>query len=452
MTIRFLKPWNGYQPDQVATLAGGVETTLINSGIAVANTAQGSDQIIKFSTATGTVTDSAARYAIQEASGGGAATVVATASASSLRFDMPVWRKAVARARAGVGPALLAFWGDSKTAGQGGGSGASNVTGARKRSEPAQVVNILNRTFCKATFDSWMGDQNIGAVGGYSGQPTAGVGYNLFDPTVVAAGGSAWSSDSGVSPAGGRFWIGQSGGAGTLTFTPASTFDTVVVVYARVANSASSLPVTINGVAQAAINTQGANLVGSTTFSGVGSGQIVLGAPTGGNAFLIGVYAYLSTDPGIVPLQLGACGQTTAWMAGGGTPWEQGNSVVSLAPHLTVFKSLTNDINGGVTAAAYAASLQTLINKIKAVGDLIVVIDTPGSNAGFTNGLYAAYIGQINALCAAASVNVIDLRSATAPTYAESNAAGYNYDGVSHMNALGYAACAELIAAVVSSV
>lgn len=39
MTIRFLKPWNGYQPDQVATLAGGVETTLINAGIAVVNVA-----------------------------------------------------------------------------------------------------------------------------------------------------------------------------------------------------------------------------------------------------------------------------------------------------------------------------------------------------------------------------------------------------------------------------
>jgi len=69
MTIRFLKPWNGYQPDQVATLAGGVETTLIDGGIAVANTAQGSDQIIKFSTAAGTVTDSAARAAIAEAAG-----------------------------------------------------------------------------------------------------------------------------------------------------------------------------------------------------------------------------------------------------------------------------------------------------------------------------------------------------------------------------------------------
>ena len=39
MTVRFLKPWNGYQPDQIATLAGGVETTLINAGIAAVNVA-----------------------------------------------------------------------------------------------------------------------------------------------------------------------------------------------------------------------------------------------------------------------------------------------------------------------------------------------------------------------------------------------------------------------------
>jgi len=83
MTIRFLKPWNGYQPDQVATLAGGVETTLIDGGIAVANTAQGSDQIIKFSTASGTVTDSAARAAIAEAAGGGGGSELSTAVATS---------------------------------------------------------------------------------------------------------------------------------------------------------------------------------------------------------------------------------------------------------------------------------------------------------------------------------------------------------------------------------
>lgn len=370
----------------------------------------------------------------------------------ALKYDMPVWRKAIARSRAGISPALLAFYGDSKTAGQGAGTGTSNVTSARKRSEAFQVVNILNRKLCKATTDSWMGDQNIGAVAGYTGQPTAGVGYNLYDPTVVASGGSAWNSDTGVSPAGGRFWIGQSGGTGSLTFTPSSNFDTVVVVYARVSNSASSLPVTINGVSQTAINTQGANLFGSTTFTGVATGNIVLGAPTGGNAFLIGVYCYLSSDPGIIPLQFGACGQTTAWMSGGNNPWEQANCVQSMSPHLTVFKSLTNDVNSGVTAASYSASLQTLITKIKSVGDLVVVIDTPGSSTGFTNGLYEAYISQINTICSASNINVIDLRSATATTYSEGNSAGYTYDSVSHLNSLGYAACAELIANVVASV
>lgn len=38
MTIRFIQPWNGYQVGQVATLAGGTETALINGGIARAST------------------------------------------------------------------------------------------------------------------------------------------------------------------------------------------------------------------------------------------------------------------------------------------------------------------------------------------------------------------------------------------------------------------------------
>jgi len=102
MTIRFLKPWNGYQPDQVATLAGGVETTLINGGIAVANTAQGSDQIIKFSTASGTVTDSAARAAISEAAGGGAVFVPA-----GLTYGH--YMDAVARLQATGKPGVIQF-------------------------------------------------------------------------------------------------------------------------------------------------------------------------------------------------------------------------------------------------------------------------------------------------------------------------------------------------------
>lgn len=34
MTIRFLQPWDVYQVGQIATLAGGVETTLVSAGIA----------------------------------------------------------------------------------------------------------------------------------------------------------------------------------------------------------------------------------------------------------------------------------------------------------------------------------------------------------------------------------------------------------------------------------
>jgi len=34
MTIRFLQPWDVYQVNDVATLAGGVETTLVSAGIA----------------------------------------------------------------------------------------------------------------------------------------------------------------------------------------------------------------------------------------------------------------------------------------------------------------------------------------------------------------------------------------------------------------------------------
>lgn len=377
--------------------------------------------------------------------------VVAAAVAQSLKFDLPIWRKAVAKARAGVGPALLMLYGDSKTAGQGGGAGASGATQARKRSEASAVASILSRRMIKASADSWIGDQNIGAVAGYSGQPTSGAGYNLYDPTLVTAGGTAWAPDSGVSHAGGRFWIGTSGGAGTLTMTPSGTFDTVVVLYAKTGSSATSLPVTINGVAQTAINTQGANALGRTTFTGVGSGPIVFGAPTGGNAFLIGCYAYLSSDPGVVVLQAGACGQTAAWFAGGAQPWEQGVSVQNIAPALTIFKSLTNDINGSTTAASYGASIQSLITKIKSVGDLIVVIDTPGANANFTNGLYDQYISQINQICGANSVNVLDMRKVTAMTYADSNAAGYNYDTISHMTALGYAADSELLASALVS-
>lgn len=383
----------------------------------------------------------------QAVGSGGGVGFVGKAGAASVVYDMPIWRKALANARSGIAPALLLFAGDSKTSGHGAGSGGTTATNARAYNEAAQVTRILNRRRIKTTMDSWLGDQNIGGLAGYTGA----AGYTLYDPTITTS-GTAWAPDVSASTIGGRFWIGTSGGTGTLTMTPANPFDTFVSAYARTGGSATSLPVTINGVAQTAIDTRGPNDLGLTTFAGVTSGPVVLGAPTGGNAFGVGGYAYLSSDPGVVVLQGGSLGAAISGFAFAGTAYNTAPAMTKLAPALTVLKCTTNDINGSTPGATYAASLQTVITNVKAYGDLIVVIDTPGSNANYTNGLYDAYIAQIYALCAAAQVNVVDLRAVTAQTYAASNAAGYNYDGTSHMTRLGYAACAELLAEVIAAV
>jgi len=452
--------WAGvdYSGNQSVTNTA-VEQDMANAGFAKWAPGYGPDLLVPLQarvTAAGveTVEDPNTPGGILSTSGGVAGSAKA-AAAKAIKYDMPIWRKAVANARAGVAPALVTYNGDSKTAGQGAGSGASGVTGARAKSAPAQTAVILNQRFHKTSMDSWAGDQNISVVAGYSGQPTAGAGYNLYDPTIVAAGGTAWNPDSAPSTFGGRFWIGTNGGTGTLSMTPAAAAaDTVVLGFARTASSSTAVPVTINGVAKTAINTQsGANDAALTTYTGVTSGAIALGGPTGGQAFFIGGYAYQAANPGIVMMQGGQCGQKISALAYTVQGYASLRGMLAFGPKMCILKATTNDVIGATSVVTYTAFLVTWVTYVQAAGsDALLVIDTPGIDTHFTDGTYAALIAAIYSVASTYSVNVLDLRDVLGSDYATLNAGGYAYDTIAHSTALGYGVEAEAVAAVLMSV
>jgi len=385
---------------------------------------------------------------------GGVAGSIKAIALSALKFDMPNWRRAVAGARAGIAPALVAYSGDSKVTGQGAGTGASGVTGARSKSAPAQITAILNQRFHKASMDSWAGDQNVSTVVGYTGQPTSGAGYNLYDPSLVAAGGTAWNPDSAPSTFGGRFWIGTSGGTGTLSMTPAAAaVDTVVLGFARTASSSTAVPVTINGVAKAAVNTQsGANDAALTTYTGVTSGAITLGGPTGGQAFFIGGYAYQSANPGIVMMQGGQCGQRLGQMVASANGSSTLRATLAFSPKLNILKVLTNDVVGATSVGTFTTQLVAWVTAVQAAGsDALFIADFPGADTKFTDGTYSALYAAMVSVANTYSVNVLYLPAIFGVDYAAISAAGYTYDSAAHGTALCYSLEAEAVSALLMS-
>src|SRR3954469_6767848 len=71
------------------------------------------------------------------------------------------WRAAKARVRAGTGDAFVGVVGDSTTAGQGAGTGASYTNGAKTLSVPSRLAARLTAIGLRASADSVFGNQNV---------------------------------------------------------------------------------------------------------------------------------------------------------------------------------------------------------------------------------------------------------------------------------------------------
>ena len=311
------------------------------------------------------------------------------------------------------GMARVAFIGDSTTEGTGAGSFQQNFV--------QQLKALLNGSV--STID--------GAI--------HGVADDYPDGRIVL--GSGWSTVS-LSSWGPRTLTTTQ----NITATPAATgdlqitfphaFDTITVTYPK-NTTLGTFTVNVDGGASlGSVDTAGAIGVAQTTFTCTpGTHTIRIPPPTGGDVFILGVEAYLSTSPSVLLANGASGGTTTADWTASSPQWARLAMLDIYQPDLTVIMLGVNDAAAGVSAATFETNLTTIVTKAQLYGDVLIMSVVPSSGSTIA-ALELQYLTKAIAVSTAKSCGFLDINAAFVD-YVTANAAGLMSD-VFHPSGTGY--------------
>lgn len=348
---------------------------------------------------------------------------------------LPKWRKALAQVRAGTGRAKVAMVGDSTTAGWGAGTGANGTDGARVKSAPYRLAEILARRGLNAKSNSFWGDANLGYTP-----------YQAYDPRVVI--GASWSRGGATTVAPGGWLLRANTGVTTTTsFTPSDEVDTFDIYYVVNTGNGTFTANIDGGATLATVDTSvGTPGIYKTTITATKGAHTVNVQRTAGGAFyVVGIDAYDSTARDVAIWNLGAASWASADWAVSTNAWNPAPGLTGIAPDLTLINLGINDWKDTpVSVSTYTTNLQTLITAAKAAGDVVLVAPFPSSTARASVAQQAPFIDAIVSLGETNSCPVLSLTHRFT-SWADANTVGYTYDAL-HPNALGYADVAQALA------
>lgn len=285
-------------------------------------------------------------------------------------------RAALARHRAGVGTAKIAFVGDSTTAGVGSNPAAGN-TDIRRRAYPAVLAQILrDRYGLKTTAMSVFGD----------GWETA-ANIMTADPRLTGFGAGGWSVFSTMVP-GGHAFRDATTTSPALTFTPSTAVATDRLdVWVLVYPGYGDLVVTTAGVYNGAGSSNGPAGVKKYTISRTASTapwtlQKSSATPSA-ELIVLGIQARVSADNAVEIWNMGAAGSKVFDWANPNEPWNARNALkhADFAPDLTSIGLTINDWAQGTTETNYKNALATLVEGGLVTGDVLLQVGVP-SNIG----------------------------------------------------------------------
>jgi hypothetical protein len=287
----------------------------------------------------------------------------------------------VARVRAGTARGRIVWKGDSTTVGQGSGTGAPYyLAGARANRVPAVLAGLLSASGTPALDNAMVGDNGMNQAGKFP--------FVSYD-TRFAIGAPAGSFAVFQSLPGGSYY---SPGTGVFSFTPTASVNIFEVVIYNL--SANILTFLIDGIAPQSIvidkftGSPSATTVGNTVVAAGGTGfsrAIITASTTGvhtlsctssassgaGIRSILGFASGVRAIDMLVHASLGASAAQQADISSEG--WTNNGALAFDAPDLTIVNCGLNDMAGGVSTAAYAGSLQTIINTAKLSGDVLLV-------------------------------------------------------------------------------
>lgn len=333
------------------------------------------------------------------------------------------WRKAMANVLAGTGNARCLLVGDSTTLGTG-------APDPRLNSYPGQLSFELITTEGPVAYSLGIPQQASGSDGRW----TAASGWQFrYGNLAIGWGGAGYYS-------------GPAGFTGSLSYTPNVYADTFVVYFLKDTNN-PTVPVTIDGVAQAPLNTQSATKGwGKQTYT-VANGlhTITFGSPSasGGGAFITGVESYTASERRIHMANAGVGGATAQdWVSTAvAAEFNGAAGIKAYAPDLSIIMLGINDANQAMSVATWQAAMTTLINAAKESGSVIIMSVIPGTSG---NPLRSQYRDAAESLAESTGCGFIDIFSRQG-TYEKNLAAGFAADEIGHLTTAGYGDVASAV-------
>ena len=252
--------------------------------------------------------------------------------------------------------------------------------GARKFALAPQLAAALTANGYAAQADS--------VAGWLSPSPNSAAGYIAYDPRVAYSG--TVISTPGYAGLGYQMW--QIPAAGTVTFTPGGTFDTIDVFWPALAG-AGTFTVSDGGGVKATIDSSATpGSIRSQTVTLAAGTTAVTFTSTSGNSNIAFWKVRTAAAPGIEVVMSGGAGLPVQQWAptAVAAPYGTQASIDALTSGLkvcTIQDGWYNDFAASRTLAQYSADLRTVLAYEKTKGDVIFVNygDLVSSNISQTN-------------------------------------------------------------------
>jgi lysophospholipase L1-like esterase len=341
-------------------------------------------------------------------------------------------RHAFAKVRSGAGRGSIGVIGDSNMMGSGTSTGTSGLDGAKRKSAPRRMAEILNQSSLPVVERGFFGSAGVSTaqMAAYDNRLTLGAGWA---PTSAGIAGGYMRNSTDTT---------------NFAYAPGVSFDTIEYWYLQAAGK-GSFSIDINGGSPIeTIASAGVNALVKRTLTVSAGVHVVNFKRVSGEVNICGVTVYTAATKELDIHNLGVSGSTSGTVALTTNPWSPGPAHAALGCDAYLLCIGTND--WGVTAeATYEANVQAKITSLLAVGDVILVNPLPRAVATTSKAVQDAYNARFRKLAGVNDIPYIDTR-VLFETQEIADVLDWYYDAT-HLKDTGAAVWGNLLAACVAS-
>lgn len=238
------------------------------------------------------------------------------------------------------------------------------------------------------------------------------MGFSIYtaDPRIAFPSGSTgWSCGSSPDVFGGVY-CENNANSNPITFTPILPVDTFTIYYVDQFTTGSVCTIQIDGTTVGTITIGGTTGYLNATFTApLGLHTLSFFKSSGGECLIAGIDSYDSSFKQAHILNGAWNGSSISSWTDASTPYSFLNGLTSFSPALTVIMPGINDWVPQTDINSYKASMQKIINAVKAVGsDVILLTSNPSQIGSQTLAVQQRYVKADYEMAIANNLPLID--------------------------------------------